>query len=227
MYEPKTLLQAIQYFSDPENCRKFMIQLRWLDGIVRCPICGSEKVAYLEKSRLYYCNTKHPRQKFSLKVGTILEDSPIGLDKWFPAMWLLANCKNGISSYELHRAIGVTQKTAWFMLHRIRLGLTVNPTGKMGSRKTPIEVDETFIGGKAKNMHRARRIKLQEGLSGDTKTAVMGMLDRSTRQVRAKVVPNVRRETLQNEILRQIERKSKIYTDAAPVYAFGACSSGR
>jgi transposase-like protein len=120
MKAPKTLLQAIQHFSEFENCRQFMLSLRWPDGKVICPICGSDKVAYLEKSRLYYCNTKHPRQKFSLKVGTVLEDSPIGLDKWFPAMWLLANSKNGISSYELARDLGVTQKSAWFMLHRIR-----------------------------------------------------------------------------------------------------------
>jgi transposase-like protein len=124
MEAPKTFLEeAVQYFSDSGNCRKLMIALRWLDDKVRCPICGSEKVAFLEKAKLYYCSTKHSRQKFSLKIGTILEDSAIGLDKWFPAMWLLCNSKNGISSYELSRALGVTQKSAWFMLHRIRLAL--------------------------------------------------------------------------------------------------------
>ena len=146
MDAPKTLLEAIQYFTDPENCRKFMVELRWLDGIVRCPICGSEKVELPEKSRLYFCNHQaSASQKFSLKVSTILEDSPIGLDKWFPAMWLLANCKNGISSYEVAKAIGVTQTSAWFMLHRIRLAMQHGIMHKMGG-KCPIEVYETFIG---------------------------------------------------------------------------------
>lgn len=142
MEAPKTLLEAIQHFADFENCRKFMISIRWLDGIVRCPRCGSEKVAYLEKAQLYFCSVKHPKQKFSLKVDTIMEDSPIGLDKWFPAMWLLSNCKNGISSYELAKDLGVTQKSAWFMLHRIRLAMQHGTIAKMGG---PVEVDETFI----------------------------------------------------------------------------------
>jgi transposase-like protein len=123
MKAPKTLQQAIQFFSDPENCRQFMIAMRWEDGVVRCPQCNSAKVSYLEKSRLYFCPNKHPKQKFSLKVGTVFEDSPIGLDKWLPVTWLLCNCKNGISSYEVARAVGVTQKSAWFMLHRIREAL--------------------------------------------------------------------------------------------------------
>jgi transposase-like protein len=132
MDAPKTLQQAIQHFADFENCRKFMIAIRWDDGIVRCPICGSERVTYLENARLYKCNAKHPRQKFSLKVGTVFEDSPISLEKWLPAMWLLSNCKNGISSYELARAIGITQKSAWFMLHRIRLAFENEPKNPMG-----------------------------------------------------------------------------------------------
>jgi transposase-like protein len=228
MREPQTLLESIQYFSDAENCRKFMISMRWLDGTVRCPSCGSEKVSYLEKAKLYFCPAKHPRQKFSLKVGTVMEDSPIGLDKWFPAMWLLCNSKNGISSYELSRSLGVTQKSAWFMLHRIRLAMQTGTITKIGNPETPIEVDETYVGGKPKNMHKSRRLavarkrsespnwKASDGYS--PKTAVMGMLDRESRQVRARVVPNVRRETLQNEILNQIEKGSKVYTDGAIVY---------
>jgi transposase-like protein len=129
MESPKTLLEAIQYFSDAENCRQFMIAVRWADGIVRCPICQSEKVTYLEKAKVYRCYGKHPKQKFSLKVGTVFEDSPIGLDKWLPASWLLSNCKNGISSYVLSKAIGVTQKSAWFMLHRIRLAMKEESKG--------------------------------------------------------------------------------------------------
>jgi transposase-like protein len=217
MDAPKTLLEAIQHFTDPENCRKFMIQLRWLDGIVRCPICGSEKVAYLDKSRLYFCNTKHPRQKFSLKVGTILEDSPIGLDKWFPAMWLLANCKNGISSYELAKAIGVTQKSAWFMLHRIRLAMQHGIMRKMGSNG-PIEVDETFIGPNPRKMHASKRDARYKALKARPSIPVMGMLDRESRQVRAQVIPNVKRETLQNAILDQIEKRSSVYTDRSVGY---------
>lgn len=127
MEMPKTLIEAIKFFSEYENCRQFMIAIRWADGVVLCPHCGSDKVVYMEKSKLYNCKVKHPKQKFSLKVGTIFEDSPIGLEKWLPAFWLLSNCKNGISSYELARDLGVTQKSAWFMLHRIR---TVNLTGK-------------------------------------------------------------------------------------------------
>src|SRR5271155_5516217 len=161
MEAPKTLIEAIQHFADSENCRKFMISLRWLDGIVRCPRCGSEKVAYLEKAKLYFCSTKHEKQKFSLKVGTIMEDSPIGLDKWFPAMWLLSNCKNGISSYELAKDIGVTQKSAWVMLHRIREAMKSGSFLKMGGNDSgPIEVDETHVGPKPQKMHRSRRLKV-------------------------------------------------------------------
>src|SRR5208282_5396744 len=123
MESPKTLQQAIQFFSDFENCRQFMIAVRWPDGKVRCPACGSEKITYLQKARLYRCYENHPRQKFSLKVGTVFEDSPIALEKWLPAVWMLVNDKNGISSYEIHRALGVTQKSAWFMMHRIRAAL--------------------------------------------------------------------------------------------------------
>jgi transposase-like protein len=209
---PKTLQQAIQYFSDAENCRQFMISLRWLDGKVRCPICGSEKVAFLEKAKLYYCSTKHPRQKFSLKVGTVLEDSPIGLEKWFPAMWLLANCKNGVSSYELAKAIGVTQKSAWFMLHRIRLAMKHGSMEKIGGSGGPVEIDETLIGPNPRKMHADKRIAMADARRMK-RVNVMGMLERDTRQVRAMVIPNVKRETLQNEILNRVERGSKIHTD--------------
>src|SRR6478736_3278193 len=147
MKAPKTLQEAIQFFTDYENCRQFMASVRWLDGVVRCPYCNSDKVTYLAKARLYRCYGAHGKQKFSLKVGTVFEDSPIGLDKWLPAVWLLSNCKNGISSYELSRAIGVTQKSAWFMLHRIRLAMESGSFKKMGFSGKPVEVDETFIGG--------------------------------------------------------------------------------
>ena len=187
MNTPKTLQEAIQYFSDFENCRQFMIAVRWADGKVRCPYCGSEKVTYLERARLYRCYGKHPKQKFSLKIGTVFEDSPIPLQKWLPAVWLLASCRNGISSYEIHRAIGVTQKTAWFMLHRIRYAMQSESFVKLGGPGSEIESDETFVGGKAKNMHKSKReqfkIARESSTTGDAnlvnKTAVWGLLDLS------------------------------------------------
>lgn len=154
MDAPKTLEQAIQFFSDPEKCRQFMIAVRWEDGPVRCPRCGSKKVSYLAKARLYRCYGAHPRQKFSLKVGTVFEDSLISLEKWLPALWLLVNSRNEISSYEISRAIGVTQKSAWFMLHRIRLAMQNKSFAKMGNSEAATEVDKPFIGGKPQSMHR-------------------------------------------------------------------------
>ncbi len=209
----KTLQQAIIHFSDPENCRKFMIAVRWLDGVVRCPYCNSEKVTYLAKAKVYRCYGNHPKQKFSLKIGTVFEDSAIGLEKWLPATWLLCNSKNGISSYELSRAIGVTQKTAWFMLHRIRLAMTTQSFMKLGTEGGAVEIDETFVGPKPQKMHRDKRLAIQNGIKAGKKVAVMGMLERDSRQVRAKVVPNVKREVLQREILNEIEHGEKIYTD--------------
>jgi transposase-like protein len=213
---PQTLLEAVKFYSDPENCRAHMVQVRWSDGVVRCPTCNSTKVTFLLKAGLYKCYGRHDRAKFSLKVGTVFEDSPIGLDKWLPVVWLLANAKNGISSYEIHRTIGVTQKTAWFMLHRIRLAMHSEEYCRLGgSDGGPVEVDETFIGPKPQKMHRDRRLKMQTALNGQgsAKTVVMGMLDRDTRKVRAKVVPNVKREVLQEEILKEIDKGSRVYTD--------------
>ena len=167
---PKTLLQAVKFFSDFENCRKFMVKARWTDGVVHCPTCNSDHVAYLANARVWKCYGKHARPKFSLKVGTIFEDSPIQLEKWLPTVWFLVNCKNGISSYELSRALGVTQKTAWFMLHRVRLAMRDAGLGKIGGE---IEVDETFIGGKARNMHLAKREEKITGTGAKDKAAVL------------------------------------------------------
>jgi transposase-like protein len=178
MDSPKTLQQAIQYFSDYENCRQFMVSVRWLDGVVCCPRCGSDKVTYLEKARVYKCKTTHKQQKFSLKTGTVFEDSPIALEKWLPALWLVVSCKNGVSSYEIHRALGVTQKTAWFMLHRIRVALrTASFMGRLGGEGFgPVEVDETFIGGHKKFMHKEKQVRYEKRGGASGKTIVQGYL---------------------------------------------------
>src|SRR4051794_5287862 len=142
---PKTLREAILFFADYENCKNAVEAIRWPDGVVRCPTCGSDHVTYLASVKRYKCYGKHPKAQFSLKVGTVFEDSAIGLDKWLPALWLLVNCRNGISSYELARALGVTQKSAWFMLARLRMALHLEADGKFSGH---VEADETFIGGK-------------------------------------------------------------------------------
>jgi transposase-like protein len=214
METPKTLQEAIKHFGDYDNCRKFMISVRWLDGKVRCPSCDSEKVTFLEKARLYKCYGDHPRPKFSLKVGTVFEDSPIALEKWLPAVWLVVNCKNGVSSWEIHRALGVTQKTAWFMLHRIRLALQKSSFVKVGGPGSECEVDETFIGGKARNMHKSvrdRRIS-GRGKSVHDKTVVMGILERGG-QVRTHVVPDRKGETLQPLVRNHVESGAAVFTD--------------
>jgi transposase-like protein len=217
--EPKNLQDAIIYFSNQDNCVEYLASRRWADGVI-CPICGQTKVsAFNPKRRTWKCGSHHPRREFSVKVGTIFEDSPIGLDKWLAAIWMIVNCKNGISSWEIHRALGVTQKTAWFMLHRIRLAMTNGSLEKMGGEGSgPVEVDETFVGPLPQKMHRDRREARYKAISARPNQPVMGMLDRELRQIRAKVVPNVRRETLQNEILNQIERNSTVYTDSATAY---------
>ncbi|MGP0018642.1 MAG: IS1595 family transposase [Candidatus Sulfotelmatobacter sp.] len=232
METPQTLQQAIQYFSDEQTCIDAVAFMRWPDG-ARCPDCwtpGGElgrNPYYLKTQKRWKC--RDCRRQFSVKVGTIFEDSPISLQKWLPALWMLAACKNGISSYELHRALGVSQKTAWFMLHRLRLAFKTQAHAfKIGGKGgNGVEVDETFVGGKFKNMHRERREFLQretckvsqaknDKLPG--KTAVFGMLDREQRKVRAMVVPNVRRETLQAKILNNVKYGSPIYSDDAVAY---------
>jgi len=218
METPKTLQEAIQFFGNYENCRKFMVAVRWLDEIVRCPRCNSEKVTYLAKARLYRCYGNHPKQKFSLKVGTVFEDSPIPLEKWLPAVWLVVSCKNGISSYEIHRALGVTQKSAWFMLHRIRLAVQSKSFVKIGGPGGEVEADETFVGGKIKNMHADKKLRYNKRGGAFGKTIVMGFIDREARAARAKVIPNVKRETLQAEVLANVDKKAKLYTDNAPAY---------
>jgi transposase-like protein len=211
-----TLRDAILYFADFEHCRQFMMELRWPDGVVKCPHCGSERVTWLAKARVWKCYGNHPQPRFSLKTGTIFEDSPLPLEKWLPTAWLIINCKNGISSYEVHRGLGVTQKTAWFMLHRIRLAMQDDFFGsKLGGE---VEADETFIGGKSRNMHVSKRQRRITGTGGKDKTAVMGMLERGG-QVRTIVVPSRKREALQTEVRKHVEAGSALYTDSLPSYS--------
>jgi transposase-like protein len=209
MDAPKTLQSAIVYFSNPDRAFEYALNLRWPNGVVTCPRCGGDKHSFIKTRKIWYCNPC--KKQFTLKVGTIFEDSPIGLDKWMTAFWMLTNCKNGISSYEMARTIGVTQKSAWFMLQRIREVMKPKGGTKIGgSPKNQVEIDETYIGGRAKNMHTKRRIAYQ---NGDKKAVVMGMRTRNTREVRAMVVPNAKRETLQNKILEHVGWGAHIYTD--------------
>src|SRR5436305_2103335 len=172
---PKTLQAAIVYFSNPQNCIDYLVARRWPDGVT-CPTCGRADVTFLAKQKKWQCKSAHQRRQFSVKVGTIFEDSPLGLDKWLMTVWMITNCKNGVSSYEIHRAIGVTQKTAWFMVHRIRLAMqTGSFEKKMGGT---VEADETFIGGLSKNMHKDVRERRITGPGGCGKAIVMGLLER-------------------------------------------------
>src|SRR5271157_3541936 len=216
-YEPKTLQEAITHFSDLGNCLEYLVPRIWPNGIT-CPTCGRTDAKFLEKQGRWQCKSVHPKRQFSAKVGTIFEDSAIPLEKWLPAVWALVNDKNGISSWELHRMLGVTQKTAWFMLHRIRLGMSDKRFGnrtKIGNNEggSGVEVDETFVGGRLQNMHKDRKLayNIRGGAKG--KAIVMGMLDRDLREVRAQIVPNVKRDTLQGEVLSNIKYGSRVYTD--------------
>jgi transposase-like protein len=210
----KTLREAIIHFAHFENCKSLMMKLRWPDGKVKCPHCGSEHVAYLAKNRVWKCYSNHPQPKFSLKTGTIFEDSPLGLDKWLPALWLVVNCKNGISSCELARDLGVTQKTAWFMAHRLRFALK---EGGFGLLSGEVEADETFIGGKARNMHVGKRQRRITGTGGKDKTVVMGILERGGK-VRTAVVSNRKKKAVQAEVRKHVEAGSALYTDALLSY---------
>jgi transposase-like protein len=219
--EPKTLQQAILWFSDYENCHRAMLEIRWPDGVVRCPQCGSSHVTYLANARVWKCYEKHPIAKFSLKTGTVFEDSPLPLQKWLAALWLLTNCKNGISSYELGRALGVTQKTAWFMLHRLRLALQGENGGKFDGE---IEADETYIGGKARNMHKSKRERLnvKRGRSIAGKVAVMGLLERHPEKgksrIRTQQLSTLRSHEVQGIVRANVEQGARLNTDSFSSY---------
>lgn len=213
---PSTLLEAVQYFSDPDNAFQFFVAIRWPKG-VRCPQCGSDKVTFLEKAKLWKCKTPHPKQKFSAKVGTVFEDSPIGLEKWLPTIWMASNCKNGISSYELHRALGVTQKTAWFMLQRIRLRMQSGSFIRFGKG---VEVDGTFIGAKAHNMHVGKRAV--KGTGPIAMTPVVGILERGkdgkASRVVLKVTKGRQKAELQGLVRNIVDKGSEVFTDAFRSY---------
>jgi transposase-like protein len=209
---PQTLLEAIRYFSDRDTCLQFLIPLRWPNGIT-CPECQSAEHSFLSTRRLWKC--KSCKKQFSIKVGTVMEDSPLGLDKWLAAIWMIANAKNGISSWEIHRALGITQKSAWFLLHRIRLAMQ---TGTFERLNGEVEADETFIGGKARNMHKRKREVYMKGGRGTVgKSAVFGLLERHGK-VRTKVVKNRKRGTLQAEVRANVAPGSELYTDALASY---------
>jgi transposase-like protein len=233
---PKNLLGAIRYFADPDVCVDFVASMRWPKGVVTCPHCQSDRTSYLKSRRIWKCLNADCYKQFSVKTQSVFEDSPVPLDKWMVAVWLIVNCKNGISSYEIARDLKVTQKSAWFMLHRIRLALRKGDWKLMGSDGGPVEADESWIGGLPKNRHKAKPdsvprytntpwgtviknpLHKSERGRGTKKTPVMGLLDRNAREVRAKVIPQVNREVLQDEILKNVSKGSRIVTDEHHAY---------
>jgi transposase-like protein len=216
MKKPRTLQQAILHFANPDNCLVFMVERRWPRG-VECPACGSKDVRFISTRRLWECKNEHPRKQFSVKVGTIFEDSALPLDKWLIAMWMVANCKNGVSSYEVARALGITQKSAWFMLHRIRLAMQNRSILKLGGSGKAVEVDETFVGGAARFMHADKRKRRITETGTKDKTAVLGIMERDG-EVRGAVVHNRRKHALQTQIRAHVKAGSAIYTDALMSY---------
>ena len=216
--EPRTLIEAVRYFADPDVALAHMVELRWPRG-VHCPTCGRTDVRFLATRRIWECKEKHSKRQFSAKVGTIFEDSALSLDKWFVAIWMVANCKNGISSYEMARALGITQKSAWHMNHRIRLAMKLGTIEKMGGE---VEADETYVGGLAKNMHAHKRERVVLGTGGAGKAVVMGIIQRGTdgrtSTVRAKVIESPDSKTLQAEIRDNVEARSAVYTDGWAAY---------
>jgi transposase-like protein len=194
MKAPKTLQQAIIYFANADNCLAYMVAHRWPEG-VECPTCGRKDVSYLANQKKWQCKSGHAKRQFTCKVGTIFEDSALGLETWLPAVWIITTAKNGVSSCEIARSLGVTQKTAWFMLHRIRKAMANGSMMKMGGNGSEVEADETFIGGKARNMHISKRERRITGTGGKDKTAVMGLLERGG-QVRATVISSRNKQVL-------------------------------
>jgi transposase-like protein len=213
--EPESLQEAVIYFSNPDKCIDYLAIRRWPNGKVTCPTCGSESVKFNPARRIWQCASHHAKRQFSVKVGSVCEDSAIGLDKWMTALWLLTSCKNGISSWEVARAIKVSQKTAWFMMHRIRLAMQDEAFGSKLNGE--VEVDETFIGGKARNMHLDKRERRITGTGGKDKTIVFGALERGGK-VRATVVPDRKRSALHACVKENVEAGAALYSDALASY---------
>jgi transposase-like protein len=215
MNEPTTLQEAIVFFDDADRALQYFVARRWPNGVT-CPTCGSQDVRFLANQRRWECKAKHSKKQFSAKVGTIFEESAVPLEKWLCAVWIITNSKNGVSSWELHRSLGITQKTAWFMLHRVRLGMQDTTTGgKLGGE---VEVDETFIGGKARNMHadvKARKIQGRRGPEG--KAIVAAVLERGGK-VRARVVDKRKKKDLQALVRENVTPGSVLYSDALRSY---------
>ncbi len=214
---PMCLADACSYFADQDNALRFLAELRWPQG-VKCPHCGADDPGFLKTRRIWKCRSC--RKQFSIKIGTIFEDSPLGLDKWLPALWMLANSKNGVSSYEVARALHVTQKTAWFMLGRIRAAMQSAGVDRF---EGDVEVDESFIGGKAKNMHRAKRRRMITGTGGKDKVAVLGILERprnakGASRIRTTVVKSRKKKPLHDEVKASVRYGSTLYTDAFDSY---------
>src|SRR5260221_10319751 len=210
---PATLQAAIIQYADPNNCLEYLVWKRWANGVT-CATCGSARVKFMERHQRWQCSSHRSKRQFSIKTGTIFEDSPLGLDKWLPAMWLITNAKNGISSWEVHRALGVSQKTAWFMLHRIRLSHQGKDGGKLSGE---VEVDETFIGGKARNMHADKRAERITGRGPDGKAIVFGMVERGGKVIAGSVDTRKKGE-LQQQIRENIEAGSAIFSDELKSY---------
>jgi len=216
--QPRTLMEAIRYFADADRTLATAVALRWPNG-VHCPGCGRTDVRFIATRRLWECKEKHPKRQFSAKVGTIFEDSALPLDKWFVAIWAIANCKNGISSYELARSIGVTQKTAWHMLHRIRLAMDAGSLDKFDGI---VESDETYVGGAAKNMHeKKRKQRISRDASAD-KTAIMGLLQRGDgtvhSRIRARTIGQANKKTLHAAVRANVELGAQLMTDSLFAY---------
>ena len=233
---PTSLVEAIRYFADQDLCLNLLVSLRWPDGVV-CPTCGSTEVSFLSTRRVWKCKQTHSQQQFSIKKGSIFEDSPLSLDKWLVALWLIVNCKNGVSSYEVARDLDVTQQTAWFMLHRLRLAMQRGTFEKMSGT---IEADETLIGGKARFMHADRKARtLKKGRGSAGKAIVMGLLerhsfdktqkvidsldydpkkDKKASRVKTTVIPHTKRRIVQGEIKAHVEPGSEVFTDALASY---------
>ena len=216
---PTSLREAVLYFANKDRALAFMVEMRWPAG-VRCPHCDAEKPSFLKSRSIWKC--RDCRKQFSVKVGTVFEDSPLGLDKWLPALWMLANCRNGISSYELARDLKVTQKTAWFMLARIRLAMQTPTFQKM---RGVVEMDETYVGGIAENMHKKRRRRVIKGRGPTNKTGVFGAVERDSvrgkRRVHAEVMRFVGAYPISNAIHQRIEPGSTVYTDESNNYQRG------